>query len=203
METLFFFKGNSMRKHQFALLFLPLLTTLAFSTQAFAKQEMATLAAGCFWGTEEFFRKVPGVESTRVGFTGGTVDHPKYADTHDGHTGHAESVEIVFNPEKVSFEKILDLFFKMHDPTTLNRQINDVGTQYRSAIFYHSEKQKKEAEAFIKKVDASGAWKDKVKTQVAAATTFWPAEAEHQKYLERNPTGYDNHFLRKISFDKK
>jgi methionine-S-sulfoxide reductase len=167
------------------------------------KTETATFAAGCYWGTEEFFRKIPGVVETRVGFTGGTVANPKYDDTHDGHTGHAESVEIKFDPTKVTYEHLLDQFFKMHDPTTLNRQINDVGTQYRSAIFYHGEKQKQEAMAFKAKVERSNAWHAPITTEIAEAKTFWPAQEDHQKYLQRNPGGYDNHSLRNISFDKK
>lgn len=166
------------------------------------KLETATFAAGCFWGTEEFFRKIPGVVETRVGFTGGTTKNVKYEDTHDGHTGHAESVELKFDPAKVSYEALLDLFFKMHDPTTLNQQGGDVGTQYRSAIFYHSEKQKNEATAFKEKVQKSNAWKNKIQTEISAAKDFWPAEEYHQKYLVKNPGGYDNHYLRKISFDK-
>lgn len=167
------------------------------------KLETATFAAGCFWGTEEFFRKIPGVVETRVGFTGGTVPNVKYDDTHDGKTGHAESVEIKFDPSRVTYTQLLDSFFKMHDPTTKNRQGNDVGSQYRSAIFYHSEEQKKTALEFIKKVNASKAWNKPVVTQVAKRKEFWPAEEEHQKYLLKNPGGYDNHFVRKISFDKK
>jgi methionine-S-sulfoxide reductase len=163
--------------------------------------ETATFAAGCFWGTEEFFRKMPGVVETRVGYTGGTLQNPRYEDTHDGKSGHAESVEIKFDPSKVSYEHLLDQFFKMHDPTTLNRQGNDEGSQYRSAIFYHGEKQKKEAMAFKAKVEKSGAWKAPIVTEIAEAKTFWPAEEYHQKYLVKNPGGYDNHYLRPISFD--
>ncbi|PWU22089.1 MAG: peptide-methionine (S)-S-oxide reductase [Bdellovibrio sp.] len=166
-----------------------------------AKVETATFAAGCFWGTEEFFRKVPGVIETRVGFTGGTTPKPKYDETHDGHTGHAESVEIKFDPAVVSYDQLLDLFFKMHDPTTLNRQGNDQGTQYRSAIFYHGDRQKKQALKFKEKVEKSKAWKAPLTTEIAEAKTFWPAEEEHQKYLVKHPGGYDNHFLRNISFD--
>ena len=139
---------------------------------------------------------------TKVGFTGGTMEHPKYADTHDGHSGHAESVEIKFDPKKVTYAHLLDQFFKMHDPTTLNRQGNDMGTQYRSAIFYHNEKQKKESEAFKAKVEKSGAWKAPIITQIAEAKTFWPADEYHQKYLVKHPGGYDNHYLRNLSFDK-
>jgi len=165
-----------------------------------AKTETATFAAGCFWGTEEFFRKQPGVMETQVGFIGGTTPHPRYDDTHDGHTGHAEAVEIKFDPAKISYEKLLELFFKMHDPTTLNRQGNDVGTQYRSAIFYHSPEQKKVAESFKARVEKSGAWKAPIMTSIEPANTFWRAEEEHQKYLQKHPGGYDNHYLRKISF---
>jgi methionine-S-sulfoxide reductase len=165
------------------------------------KTEIATLAAGCFWGTEEFFRKVPGVISTQVGYTGGSVPNPKYDEMHDGHTGHAESVNIEFDPKKVSYETLLDLFFKMHDPTTLNRQGNDEGNQYRSAIFYHGEKQKEIALKFKDKVAKSGAWKDPIVTEITEAKKFWIAEDYHQKYLVQHPGGYDNHYLRNISFD--
>ncbi|MGZ3726126.1 MAG: peptide-methionine (S)-S-oxide reductase MsrA [Pseudobdellovibrio sp.] len=165
------------------------------------KLETATFAAGCFWGTEEFFRKIPGVESTEVGYTGGTTLNPKYDEMHDGHTGHAESVELKFDPKKVSYETLLDLFFKMHDPTTLNRQGNDEGTQYRSAIFYHNEEQKKIALAFKEKVERSKAWKNPIVTEISEAKKFWPAEEYHQKYLIQHPGGYDNHYLRKISFN--
>lgn len=175
----------------------------ADSKSAPPKTDTATFAAGCFWGTEEFFRKIPGVLETRVGFAGGTTPNPKYEDTHDGHTGHAESVEVKFDPGKVSYEHLLDQFFKMHDPTTLNRQVNDRGTQYRSAIFYHGEKQKTQAIAFRAKVEKSGAWKAPIVTEISEAKTFWPAGDEHQKYLQTHPGGYDNHYLRSISFDKR
>jgi methionine-S-sulfoxide reductase len=167
-----------------------------------AKTEMATFAAGCFWGTEEFFRKVPGVVRTEVGYTGGTKDHPKYEDLHDDSTGHAESVNIEFDPHRVSYEKLLDLFFKMHDPTTLNRQGNDVGTQYRSAIFYHGDEQKKIAMNFKAKVEKSGAWKAPIVTEIKEAKIFWRAEDYHQQYLFNKRGTYDNHYLRNISFDK-
>lgn len=176
----------------------------AFSAEAKKqKMEMATFAAGCFWGTEEFFRKIPGVMSTRVGYAGGTTANPKYKDMHDGHTKHAESVEIEFDPKKVSYEFLLDQFFKMHDPTTQDRQGNDVGNQYRSAIFFHGKDQEKLAKAFQMKVHKSGAWKGPIVTEIAAAGRFWAAEEEHQKYLVKHPGGYDNHHLRKISFDSK
>jgi methionine-S-sulfoxide reductase len=166
------------------------------------KTETATFAAGCFWGTEEFFAKLPGVISTQVGYTGGKTENPRYSGMHDGHTGHAESVEVIFDPSRISYEKLLDLFFKMHDPTTLNRQGNDVGTQYRSAIFYHSDQQKTAAINLKEKVEKSGAWHGPITTEISAAGKFWRAEEEHQHYLARNPGGYDNHYLRNISFDK-
>ncbi len=182
--------------------FLAAIFALAGSGPAFAagKLETATFAAGCFWGTEEFFRKIPGVVDTRVGFTGGTTANVKYEETHDGHTGHAESVEIQFDPAKVSYEHLLDQFFKMHDPTTKDRQGNDTGSQYRSAIFYHGENQKAEAIAFKERVEKSGAWKKPIVTEIAEAKVFWPADESHQKYLIKHPGGYDNHFLRDLSF---
>ncbi len=165
--------------------------------------EKAVFAAGCFWGVEEFFRKLPGVTETGVGYTGGKTKNPKYYEVTTGQTGHAESVEIIFDSKKISYEKLLDLFFKMHDPTTLNQQGHDRGTQYRSAIFYQNEKQKKAARNFIEKVERSKAWTKPIVTQVMPLTHFYEAEEEHQKYLIRNPKGYDNHNLRKISFDLK
>lgn len=178
------------------IIFALVLFTCSFS---FAK-EKAVFAAGCFWGVEEFFRKVDGVMQTGVGYSGGTMPNPTYHMVSSGKTGYAESVEIIFDEKKVSYEKLLDLFFKMHDPTTLNQQGNDKGTQYRSAIFYTSPEQKKKAEAFIAKVEKSKAWKDPIKTELAPAGKFYEAEEEHQKYLVRNPGGYDNHYLRKITF---
>jgi methionine-S-sulfoxide reductase len=172
------------------------------SAEASAKLETATLAAGCFWGVEEHFRKIPGVIETKVGYSGGTTANPKYEQMHDGKTGHAETVEIKFDPSKVTFNTLLDHFFKMHDPTTLNKQGNDVGVQYRSAIFVHGEKQKAEAIAFKAKVEKSKAWKKPIVTEITDAKTFWDAEPMHQKYLVKNPGAYDNHFVRKISFDK-
>ena len=192
-----------MIKHLFFVLLafflvMPALSPLASATDP----ETATLAAGCFWGTEEFFRKIPGVLETSVGYTGGTAPHPTYEETSEGHTGHAESVEIKFDSSKVSYEHLLDLFFKMHDPTTLNRQGNDEGSQYRSAIFYHGNKQKAEALAFKAKVEKSGAWKAPIMTEITEAKTFWPAEPYHQKYLRDGRGTYDNHYWRDISFEK-
>jgi methionine-S-sulfoxide reductase len=170
------------------------------SLGAQAGKEVATFAAGCFWGTEEFFRKIPGVLQTRVGYTGGALANPRYEQMHGGRSGHAESLEIVFDPKKVSYESLLDRFFKMHDPTTLNRQGNDVGSQYRSAIFVHSKRQLEIATTFKKKVEKSGAWKAPIVTEISEAKVFWPAEKEHQQYLQKNPGGYDNHFLRNLDF---
>jgi methionine-S-sulfoxide reductase len=185
---------------------------MLFSLSAFSKtqnqpplqkqpEETATFSAGCFWGVQEFFRKLPGVKETRVGYTGGTTKNPSYEDVSTGMTGHAESIEIKFDPSVISYEKLLDLFFKLHDPTTLNRQGNDTGSQYRSAIFYHSEEQKRIAENYKSKVEKSGAWKAPIVTEIVTAGPFYPAEEYHQDYLEKHPFGYDNHYLRKISFD--
>lgn len=164
-----------------------------------AQTETATLAAGCFWGSEEFFRKVPGVKETQVGYTGGSGE-ATYAAVSSGKTGNAESVEIKFDPKQVSYRELLTLFFKMHDPTTLNQQINDKGTQYRSAIFFHNKEQDKTAQDLMKKIEKSGAWKKKLTTELKPAGVFHRAEEEHQKYLVKNKGGYDNHFLRNLSF---
>jgi len=157
---------------------------------------VATLAAGCFWGVEEILRKVPGILDTTVGYAGGVRKHPTYHEVVRGDTGHAEAVRVRFDPSVISYEQILDLFFRLHDPTTLNRQHNDVGTQYRSAIFYHGESQRDAAERVKARVDASGAWKRRVVTQIVPAGEFWPAEEYHQDYLRKNPFGYNCHILR-------
>ena len=154
--------------------------------------ETAILAGGCFWGVEELLRHREGVISTRVGYTGGQNDHPTYGN----HPGHAEAVEIVFDPERISYRDILEFFFQIHDPSTRNRQGNDVGSSYRSAIFYLTEAQKQTAEDTIADVEASGLWPGKVVTEVTAAGPFWEAEPEHQDYLERYPNGYTCHFVR-------
>jgi methionine-S-sulfoxide reductase len=158
--------------------------------------QLATLAGGCFWGVEELIRKLPGVISTAAGYTGGTLDNPTYEHVKTGTTGHAETVRIEFDPQKISFEAILEFFFRLHDPTTRNRQQNDVGTQYRSAIFFHDEAQRETAERVKDKVDASGKWPRPVVTEIVPATTFWPAEDYHQDYLQKYPTGYNCHFVR-------
>lgn len=159
-------------------------------------RETATLAGGCFWGMEEILRQIPGVVSTRVGYTGGVTEHPRYAQVHAGDTGHAEAVEVVFDPARLSYEELLGFFFRMHDPTTLNRQGNDVGTSYRSAIFYHSAAQRETAARVRQGVDRSGKWPDPIVTEIVAAGPFWPAEEEHQDYLQKNPGGYTCHYLR-------
>jgi len=158
--------------------------------------DTAILAAGCFWGVEEILREIDGVLDTEVGYTGGTTEDPSYQDVITGRTGHAESVRITFDPARVSFETLLEYFFRLHDPTTMNRQGNDRGTQYRSAIFYNSEAQKERAEQVRERVDASGKWKSPVVTEVVPAVPFYSAEEYHQDYLKKNPGGYHCHYLR-------
>ena len=159
---------------------------------ATAKTERAVLAGGCFWGVQDLIRKQPGVISTRVGYTGGDVPNATYRN----HRGHAEAIEIIYDPARTSYRDLLEFFFQIHDPTTKNRQGNDVGTSYRSAIFYTSDEQKRVAEDTIADVDASGLWPGKVVTEVTAAGPFWEAEPEHQDYLERYPYGYTCHYVR-------
>lgn len=154
--------------------------------------ETAVLAGGCFWGVQDLLRKMSGVISTRVGYTGGDVPNATYRN----HGTHAEAIEIVFDPSKLDYRDLLEFFFQIHDPTTPNRQGNDRGTSYRSAIYYTSLEQKGIAEDTIADVDASGLWPGKVVTQVEAAGDFWEAEPEHQDYLQRYPTGYTCHFVR-------
>jgi methionine-S-sulfoxide reductase/methionine-R-sulfoxide reductase len=166
------------------------------STQVTGQTQVATLAGGCFWGMEEILRKIPGVVDTEVGYTGGHTKNPTYEDVHRGDTGHAESIRVVFDPSVISYEELLGYFFRMHDPTTKNRQGNDIGTQYRSAIFYHSEEQKKVAERVKAEVDASGKWKKPLTTEIVPAGPFYPAEEYHQDYLEKHPGGYTCHYLR-------
>ncbi len=159
--------------------------------------ETAVLAGGCFWGMEEILRKVPGIVETEVGYTGGTTEHPSYEDVKTGRTGHAEAIRIVFDPKKISYADLLEKwFFHMHDPTTANRQGNDVGTQYRSAIFVGSEQQKKVAEEVKQRVQASGKWKRPIVTEIDPLGTFTPAEEYHQDYLEKHPGGYTCHYMR-------
>jgi len=157
-----------------------------------ASSERAILAGGCFWGMQDLVRRFPGVISTRVGYSGGDVPNATYRN----HGTHAEAIEIIFDPAKTSFRTLLEFFFQIHDPTTKNRQGNDVGLSYRSAIFYTSEEQRQVAEDTIADVEASGLWPGKVVTELAPAGAFWQAEPEHQDYLERYPNGYTCHFVR-------
>jgi len=154
--------------------------------------ERAVLAGGCFWGVQELIRHLPGVRSTRVGYTGGDVANATYRN----HGTHAEAIEIVFDPSKISYRTLLEYFFQIHDPTTRNRQGNDVGLSYRSAIFYTSDEQKHVAEETMADVNASGLWPGAAVTEVVPAGPFWEAEPEHQDYLQRIPNGYTCHFVR-------
>ena len=155
-------------------------------------EERAVLAGGCFWGMQDLFRRYDGVISTRVGYSGGDVPNATYRN----HGTHAEAIEIVFDPAKISYRRLLEFFFQIHDPTTRNRQGNDVGMSYRSAIFYTSDEQRRVAEDTIADVEASGLWPGKIVTEVSPAGPFWEAEPGHQDYLERIPNGYTCHFIR-------
>jgi peptide-methionine (S)-S-oxide reductase len=156
------------------------------------QNERAILAGGCFWGVQELLRTYTGVISTRVGYSGGDVPNATYRN----HGTHAEAVEIIFDPSKLTYRHLLEFFFQLHDPTTLNRQGNDRGTSYRSAIFYTTDEQRRVAEETIADVEASGLWPGKVVTEIASAGDFWEAEPEHQDYLQRYPHGYTCHFVR-------
>ncbi len=157
-----------------------------------SQSERAVLAGGCFWGVQDLVRKLPGVLSTRVGYTGGDVANATYRN----HGTHAEALEIVFDPSRITYRDLLEFFFQIHDPTTVNRQGNDRGLSYRSAIFYTTDEQRRIAEDTIADVNASGLWPGKVVTEVAPASAFWEAEPEHQDYLERIPNGYTCQFIR-------
>ena len=154
--------------------------------------EKSILAGGCFWGVEELIRNLPGIHSTVVGYTGGDVRNATYRN----HGTHAEAIEILFDPEKLSYRTLLEFFFQIHDPATLNRQGNDRGLSYRSAIFYVDEEQKETAHTLIKEMEASGKWPGPIVTEVVPATDFWNAEEEHQNYLQKSPNGYTCHFIR-------
>lgn len=156
------------------------------------RTETAILAGGCFWGMQDLLRRYPGVVSTRVGYSGGDVPNATYRN----HGTHAEAIEIVFDPDQITYRQILEFFFQIHDPTTTNRQGNDVGMSYRSALFYLDGKQKQVAEDTVADADASGLWPDKVVTEIVPAGPFWEAEPEHQDYLEHYPNGYTCHFIR-------
>lgn len=162
------------------------------------QHQTAYLAGGCFWGMEDLMRQIPGVLETEVGYTGGHTPDPVYETVRTGRTGHAESLKITFDPGKLSYRHLLFEFFRMHDPATPNRQGNDIGTQYRSAIFYTSEEQKRTAEEVIRTVDRSGEWEARVVTEIVPFREFFPAEEYHQKYLVKNPGGYTCHFVRRF-----
>ena len=166
-------------------------TTMKESTMTM-QTETTILAGGCFWGMQALLRRQPGVLSTRVGYSGGDVPNATYRN----HGTHAEALEVRFDPARISFRQILEFFFQIHDPSTLNRQGNDLGASYRSAIFYLDDAQKRVAENTVADVDASGLWPGKVMTEIAPAGPFWEAEPEHQDYLERIPNGYTCHFVR-------
>jgi len=163
-------------------------------------RSVAILAGGCFWGMEELLRTLPGVTNTLVGYTGGSLKNPVYEDVHRGTTNHAESVRVEFDPSVLSYERLLYYFFSIHDPTTKDRQGNDLGTQYRSAIFVLDAEQRRSAEQVIARVNASGDWKAPVSTEIIDATEFYPAEDDHQDYLQKHPGGYTCHYPRQVSF---
>ena len=178
---------------------------MANPTHADPKEEnlqSAYLAGGCYWGLEDLLRKIPGVLNTKVGFSGGHIKNVSYKDVTKGDTGHAESIEIKFDSKELSYQNLLFNFFKMHNPTTINQQGNDKGTQYRSSIFYTNEQQKKTALQAIKLVNKSKEWENPVVTEVIAFANFYPAEESHQKYILKNPDGYSCHFVRKFDFTK-
>ena len=166
---------------------------------ATATQQTAYLAGGCFWGMEEMGREIPGVLETEVGYTGGATPAATYEQVKTGGPGHAESLKIVFDPKQLTYRHLLFEFFRMHNPTTRNQQGNDIGTQYRSAIFYVSEEQQRTAGEVIKTVDASGDWKAKVVTEVVPFREFYRAEEYHQKYLAKHPQGYTCHYIRRMN----
>lgn len=161
-----------------------------------SEKKIAIFAAGCFWGVEEIFRKTPGVVATRVGYTGGTKSEPTYREVCSGRTGHAEAIEIEFDDSQITYENLVKLFFRMHDPTTLNRQHNDIGTQYRSAIFYLDEGQRQTSQRVIEELTTAKKFSRPIVTQIVAASEFYSAEEEHQDYLQKNPGGYNCHILR-------
>ncbi len=162
--------------------------------------QKALFAGGCFWGMEQLFRELPGVTNTEVGYTGGESNDPTYTQVCTGKTGHTESLLIEFDPQKISYADLLTFFFKVHDPTTKNQQGNDIGSQYRSAIFYFTEEQKTAAQNRIEKVNAAKVWPSPIVTEITAAQTFYPAEADHQDYLQKYPTGYTCHYIRPLKF---
>lgn len=161
-------------------------------------RQTAYLAGGCFWGMEELVRQIDGVLDTAVGYTGGTTQDPTYEQVKTGNSGHAESLKIVFDPRRLTYRHLLFEFFRMHNPTTPNRQGNDIGTQYRSAIFYVDEMQKSTAEEVVRTVEASGEWQARLVTEIEPFSVFYPAEEYHQKYLVKHPHGYTCHYARRL-----
>ena len=184
------------------IIILLLMTNQTLSNDKPSDSQVAYLAGGCYWGLEELIRKLPGVSNTYVGFTGGHVKNVSYKDVSRGDTGHAESIKIEFNSEVLSFKNLLFHFFTMHNPTTINQQGNDKGTQYRSSIFYTNEEQKNIAHQTINLVNKSKEWVNPVITEVIAFSNFYAAEEAHQKYILKNPDGYSCHFVRKFDFTK-
>lgn len=160
------------------------------------QSKMIILGGGCFWGVEDLLRKLPGITNTEVGYSGGTQPNPKYKDVTTGLTGHAEVVRITYNPTQVTLAKILDNFFRLHDPTTLNQQGNDRGTQYRSIVFFNDIEEEKEIRAAVSRAEKSGIWKKPIITQIQKIAPFYPAEEYHQDYLIKNPGGYTCHYYR-------
>ncbi len=160
------------------------------------KWQVATLAGGCFWGMEEMLRQLPGVIDTEVGYTGGTTAYPTYDQVKTGSTGHAEAVQVLFDPDRLSYADLLRWFFRVHDPTTVDRQGPDRGSQYRSAIFFHDDRQREIAERVRDEIARSGRWPRPIVTEIVPAGPFWPAEEEHQDYLRKHPDGYSCHFPR-------
>ena len=183
------------------LLVLVLIPNLVYSNKRDA-METVYLAGGCYWGLEDLIRNIPGVEKTQVGFTGGLVKNVSYKEVSNGNTGHAESIKVVFDNERLTFDNLLFEFFSMHNPTTVNQQGNDIGSQYRSAIFYSNQNQKEISNNVIDIVNQSKKWDSPVVTGVVPFTEFYPAEDSHQKYLIKNPGGYSCHFDRKFDFTK-
>ena len=183
------------------LLVLVLIPNLVYSNKRDA-METVYLAGGCYWGLEDLIRNIPGVEKTQVGFTGGLVKNVSYKEVSNGNTGHAESIKVVFDNERLTFDNLLFEFFSMHNPTTVNQQGNDIGSQYRSAIFYSNQNQKEISNKVIDIVNQSKKWDSPVVTGVVPFTEFYPAEDSHQKYLIKNPGGYSCHFDRKFDFTK-
>lgn len=173
-----------------------LLPLFGANTSTKEQRKIAILAGGCFWGMQQILRSIPGVLSTEVGYTGGSKTNPTYQIVSSGNSGHTEAVRISFDPAKLSYDQLLRLFFRMHDPTTLNRQENDIGTQYRSAIFYMSDEQRETAEAAKMEIDKSGKWPRPLVTEISKAGEFFLAEDYHQDYLQKHPGGYSCHYLR-------